>query len=436
MTVLAAARRSAVPAKRLGRWRLTRVAVCTAMVALPLLRPTGPLNTGLVDLALLGAMCVAGLWASIRAHRIQLPYAVPVALMILGGALAATHAGLVGDATLGLAGQSVVAIFQDVFVFAWAAAIATLGQDEQLLDLFCRAWAYSATAWAALLIVGELLGISAITGITAREGIRASLTLGDPNLAADYFLVALFVMRAAQRPRRARWRWLACALVITGIVLTLSNGGVLALLVATAVGALFRVARRHGLGLALVLGASLALVGAVVYRTVDLNALVTSAAQSSPFLRDSVGRSAESGGSRTTLIKESVVLYLNMDNVLGLGPANTETTLSARQAAYVKEAHDDYVATLLERGLIGSVGLILLVASVGVRSRRIARSGWLPPDYRDAVPRPDLLGAGLVAVGMSAAFYETLHFRHVWALFGLIAALELAGRPPVHRSAS
>jgi len=25
-------------------------------------------------------------------------------------------------------------------------------------------------------------------------------------------------------------------------------------------------------------------------------------------------------------------------------------------------------------------------------------------------------------------FYEVLHFRHVWALFGVVAALELTGR--------
>ena len=424
-----------VAAKHLSHWRLTKVAVCLAIVALPLLRPAGPGNTGLVDLALLGAMTASGLWASIRAHRVQLPYALPVLLMAVAGAVAAMRASLVGEATLGLAGQSVVAVFQDVFVFLWAAAIATLGQDEQLLDLFCRAWAYSATAWAALLIVGELLGIAAITGITARDGIRASLTLGDPNLAADYFLVALFVMRAAQRPRRTRWRWLACALVVTAIVLTLSNGGVLALAVATAAGWLFSLARRRGLGMALAVGVGLAAGGAVAYTTVDLNSVVAAFGEKSSFVRDSIGREQESGGSRTTLIKESVVLYLNSDNVWGLGPANTETTLKARQAAYVKEAHDDYVAALLERGVLGTVGLIVLGAAVAVRARRVAAPGGLPPRYLAVVPRPDLLGAGLVAVGMSALFYETLHFRHVWALFGLIAALEIAGRP-AYRSAS
>jgi hypothetical protein len=52
----------------------------------------------------------------------------------------------------------------------------------------------------------------------------------------------------------------------------------------------------------------------------------------------------------------------------------------------------------------------------------------MAPEYRDVVPRPELLAAAAVAVAISAMFYEVLHFRHVWALFGLIAALELTGQ--------
>jgi len=418
----------AVPAMRLGRWRLTQVSICVAVAALPLLRPAGPGNTGLVDLALLAAMMISALWASTRSHQIQLPYAMAVGLTVLAGAAAVTVGGSLGDAGEGIAANSSLALVQDIFVFGWAASVATLGQDHQLLDVFCRAWAYSATAWAALLIVGEILGIAAITGISARDGIRASLTLGDPNLAADYFLVALLVIRATRRPRRTLWRWLACALVVTAIVLTLSNGGILALFVATAAGVLFRVTRQRGLGAAVVLGAVLALGGALAYTTIDLHTWVTSVEEKSPFIRDSLGREAESGGSRTTIAKESVALWLRGDTIWGLGPGNTEQALRARQAPYVKEAHDDYLASLLERGVLGGFALIVLVGAVAMRARRITVPGGVPPRYLAVVPRPELLCAGLVAVAVSAVFYETLHFRHVWALFGLVAALGPARR--------
>ena len=50
-------------------------------------------------------------------------------------------------------------------------------------------------AWAAVLIVGEIAGLTWITGINSRDGVRASLTFGDPNLAADYFICGLLVLR-------------------------------------------------------------------------------------------------------------------------------------------------------------------------------------------------------------------------------------------------
>ena len=145
-------------------------------------------------------------------------------------------------------------------------------------------------------------------------------------------------------------------------------------------------------------------------------------------MRDSLGREAESSGSRSDLAAEGLTLWFHDDTALGYGPSNTEATLRASGAPYVKEAHDDYLGTLLERGVIGGIALILLIVGVTVRARRISVTGGLNPELAAIVPRPELLAAACVAIAMSAAFYEVLHFRHVWAIFGLIAALERANR--------
>ncbi len=422
------ARGEALSVKRLGRWRLTQVAICVAVIALPLLRPSGPGNTGLVDLALVGAMMTSAVWASARSYRIGVPYAGPVGLIVLAGALALTVATVFGGKSTAILGPGLVAIAQDIFVLAWAAAITTLGRDHQLLDTLIRAWAYSAAGWAAVLIAGDILGIGFITGITARDGIRASFTLGDPNLAADYFLVALLVAREAQRPRHTVWRWITCTLIVIAIILTLSNGGILALLVATVLGGLFRLARRRGMVAAAMVGAILALAGGAATATINPHAYLLRLEEASPLVRDSIGRQAESGGSRATIAQESLNLWLHGDTLFGLGPGNTEATLRERQASYVKEAHDDYLAALLERGLLGAVALLLLIAAVTVRTYRISQRGALPAEYHAVVPRPELLAAAVIAVAISAMFYETLHFRHVWALLGVVAALDIAGR--------
>jgi hypothetical protein len=412
------------PATGLGRWRLTVVAISFAVAALPLLRPSGPGNTGLVDLALVGAMLVCVMWASARSYPVRLPYAIPVGLMVLAGALAVAMSGADTNTTW----RGVVALAQDVFVLCWAAAVATMGQDRELLDTFCRAWAYSVTGWAVVLIVADILGIGWLSGVSEANGIRASLTLGDPNLAASYFLCGLLVIRAARRPRRAGLRWLACALVVTALVLTLSNGGILAMIVATVVGALFALWRRRGALPALGAAALLVIAIGALVTTVDVRDWVAQVEESSPLVRDSLGREAESSGSRSALVEESVRVWTRLDTLTGVGPGSTRTTLLEGQAPYVKEAHDDYLAALLERGVLGVAALGLLITAVAVRARRACGPAGLSPPFREVVPRPELLGAALVAVALSAVFYEVLHFRHVWALLGLVAALAQTGR--------
>jgi O-antigen ligase len=400
-----------------GRRRTAaQAAVVLAISVLPLLKPAGPGNTGLADVGLLTVMAVAALWLSGGGHVVRLPYAVPVAISVVGGALA----GLV-------AGGGVLALVQDLFLLGWAVAIANLGRSTDLVRTLVRTWALSVTVWAALMDVGVLAHIPLLSGQTIRDGTRASLTFGDPNLAASYFLCGLLVLRASRVPRNSSLRFLCCAVIVTAIVLTGSNGGMAALLVASCAGGLLRLARRGRPALAVLLAGVLVLLGGAAVAKVDLSSVAVSAQQSAPLLRDSIGREAESGGSRSTLIREGLVVWIHQNSPLGLGPGGTKAALLAEQSPYVKEAHDDYLAAVVERGALGGLALVVLIVLVVTRAWRIARPGALRPEFAGIVPRPELLGAAVGAMLLSGLFYEVLHFRHVWALFGLIAALEIWG---------
>lgn len=415
----------AEPRRRPGRLALTRLTTVVAVTALPLLKPAGPGNTGLVDVGLALAVLATVLWLSGRGHVMRMPYVVPVGLFLLAGALAATTwRGLTGVAD----GVGVLPLVQDVFVLMWAVAVANLGRDPDLLRTFTRGWAVSASLWAALMVLGVLLHIPILSGQTAREGVRASFTLGDPNLAANFFVCSLFVLRAARYPRRRVLRWICCLLMVVAVALTGSNGGALALVLGTVLGALFGLARRRGAATAMLLAAVLAVVVLGVGPQLDTQVIAQKAQTSVPLLRDSIGRQAESTGSRSSLTTELMRLYLDSDTPLGLGPARTKEALQARQSSYVKEAHDDYTAALVERGVVGAAALVLLIVVLAVRCRRIAAVPLKPP-YPAVVPRPELLGAAVVAMLLSGFFYEVMHYRHVWALFGLVAALDLWARP-------
>jgi O-antigen ligase len=112
---------------------------------------------------------------------------------------------------------------------------------------------------------------------------------------------------------------------------------------------------------------------------------------------------------------------------LGIGPGATRPTLIAEQNFYAKESHNDYLGALAERGILGVLGLLLLVGAIATRSRAIVREPRTP-ELMAAVPRPSALVAALMALAVSALFYEVLHFRQLWALLGIVAALQLAGR--------
>ncbi len=401
-----------------------RLALVAAIWALPLLRPAGPGNTGPVDIFIGIAVGIVMLWLASRRMPVRFPFALPVGISILAGTLASTVA--YADKYVSV-GHGLLTVVQDMFCLAWGLAVANAGRSPALLRSMTRAWAVSATFWSALMIVGVLGHISLLSGETARDGARAAFTLGDPNLAADYFVCSLLVLRAARYPARRLARWACCAVIIAAIVFTGSNGGMLALAAATVAGALFRLATRRGAAPAVMVAAAIGLCAVAVIPHIDVTSLVQRAQASTPLLQDSIGRQAESSGSRDTILSETEQLYFTADNPLGIGPGGTKPAFQQHMYGYIKEAHDDYAAALVERGALGAVALVLLLVCILARCRRIAARP-LRPAYARIIPRPELLGAAVLAVLASAMFYQVLHFRHVWALLGLVAAADLWGR--------
>lgn len=406
------------------RLNMVKVIMGLAIWSLPMLRPAGPGNTAPADLFLGLAILVTALWFASRRHVMRFPYMFPVGLSILAGALASTVAYRHAYVSVG---GGLVSLLQDAFLLAWCIGIANVGRDPALLRSMARAWATSATCWAALMIIGYFGHISVLSGQDARTGIRAAFTLGDANLAANYFICSLLVLRATRFPQRRRLRWVCCAILVIAIALTGSNGGALVLIIATVLGGIFRMARRRS-GAAAVIAAT-ALISAVlaIGPHVSVPSIVAKAQSSGQFLNNSLGREAESSGSRSLILSQTEELYFTWDNLLGIGPGGTKAAFQAHGFSYVKMAHDDYAASLVERGLLGAVALVCLLVIVLARCRRIAVRG-LRPRYASIFPRPELLGAAVIAMFISAMFYQVLHFRHLWALLGLVAAVDLWGR--------
>jgi O-antigen ligase len=412
-----------------GRPNVVKAVMVGAIWAMPLLVPAGPGNTAPADVFLAAAIVVSAIWLARRRHAMRFPYMFPIGLSVLAGALASTVAYVGGDSS---AGSGVVTLVQDGFLLAWGIAIANIGRDPALLRSMTRAWAASATCWALLMIIGVVGHVSLLSGETARTGARAAFTLGDPNLAANYFICSLLVLRAMQYPGRRVLRWACCVLIVTAVVLTGSNGGALVLVVSTVAGAIFGIARRHGAARAIIAVSALVLAAAVIAPQVHVTSIVQKAQSSSTLLQDSIGRQAESSGSRSTILAETMQLYLTSDTPLGIGAGGTKEAFQSHMYAYVKMAHDDYTASIVERGVLGGFALLCLLVIVAARCRRIAARP-LRPDYAALFPRPELLAAAVIGMFVSATLYQVLHFRHLWALLGVVAAVDIWGRKGSNR---
>jgi hypothetical protein len=389
--------------------RLQLVLICVGIAAMPLLTPAGPGNTGPVDLFTLGAF-IAVFWLALRRReRVRAHYAPAILLYFIAGAVA----GLLSVAP----GGCMVALLQDLFMLGWAVALAHVARTERGLGAVLNTWAYTAVAWSVALNAGVMLHISVLSGYTADEGTRAAITFGDPNRAGAYFFISYFILLATRRPRHWFLRVVCELMVLIAAIYTGSNAAVTGIVVG--VGIVVVVSAIHRFGLRPALTCTAILVIACGYTSTKINPqqLQEQAVNGSQLVANTLGRSGKGGEDRGVLLAENLSLY-KRGTIFGAGPGRTKASLAEEQAPYVKEAHNDYVATLVERGVGGMVGLLLLGWALIKRGRilvrRVARSA--------ALPRPHVLVGAVVATAISGGFHEVLHWRHVWALLAVYAA--------------
>ncbi|WP_411153211.1 O-antigen ligase family protein [Streptomyces sp. A30] len=401
------------------RWRGTAeraagLIACTSMVFQPILRPAGPGNSSPVDFLTLSTVLLVLLWAATSGRKLGAPYAVAMGVLVVTGSVA----GLVGP----LPGTSLLSLSKDLLLITWCFVLYNIARRPRMLRLLTASFAYSAVVWATVLTLGAMAQIRAIQGISAQEDDRMLFTFGNPNYAATYWVAALFMVFATKCPRSPWLRWYAYAVLVWVLMLSRSNGGLLQLLVGLAFIALVTLYRKYGVtaSLTLLLAFGVTIGGSL--QVVSFGQAQDWAKESGQsFLVDTLGRSDKSASARQTLVDESLRLY-STHSLLGSGPGTTEGVLKTEQAPYANEAHNDYLAALVERSPMGVIGILILVLSAGWRASVVLRA---PPGegFAAQVPRPLGVVAALLVMGLAGTYREVLHFRFVWMLLALVAVL-------------
>ena len=400
-----------------GRLALAVLAGCVAL--LPLTSPKAMHNAAPIDGLMAGALLVTALWALRTRAVVRLPYAVPLVALVVLGLVAA----LTSDSPF----SGGVAMVQELFLFCWCAALVTVCRTPRALGVVLRVWVLSATAWAGVLVLAVATGQNQVSGAEGGIGARARLFFDHPNMAGNYFMIAVFVAVASGRPRSVPARVLAVGVLVLAMFSTGSNAALISLICAAVLALFLHLRARRGMVRAVAVVT--ALVVGLGLSWVEVGApLVAAAAQSdNPLLRYSVGRGERSAEARSSLFAEQFELYQNGGDLLGIGPAGTREALGSLTASTAKEAHNDYLAALVERGPLGALALFGLVGAIWARTLRLVDRP-LGPRLAAVLPVPAALVAACAAFALTAVTHEVLHYRWFWLLLAMVAAAFLLAR--------
>jgi hypothetical protein len=377
-----------------------------------------PLNLKPADLALVSLTVYGLMKAGQKQQRLDFPLVMPI-WVIMVSSMVATLVGLGHP-------DSLIAMFQEVYLFTWFIALANILKAFSLYDLdrLMKTWSVIACLESVTTVMGmfrlgpSIFYRSSYEHVSAGI-IRATGTFDNSNAAAVYLSVSFFLLLATTWPvwvRSALGAWLLVGMLATG-----SNGALLTTFGSLALlGTGFLLLRNRwditlpiaviGIGVGMTAAAALALgvaswpLAGPEFRT------------GNPLLRNTLGRLSHAVDRRREILTWGLETYRR--HPLGTGPNTFSSGL-----------HNDYAAFLFERGPAGLVGWLWMIGATLLGSLQAA--GRLVDRHQRW--RVLLLTASFLASAVNALSHEVSHMRQVWLLMAFLFALGYAG--PAHQAA-
>ncbi len=366
-----------------------------------------PFNLKPADLALV-LLTLYGLLKAWRTHqRLDFPLLLPM-WVILFSSLLATLVGFGSP-------ESIIAIVQEIYLFSWFIVLTNILKTvpSSDTDRLMKIWSViacleSVTTVMGMLRIGPSIFYRSSYEQVDMEIVRATGTYDNSNAAAMYLSVSFFILLATSWPT-----WLRSVLgvwLFVGMLGTGSNGALLStlgsLVVLAGVHAIIR-NRQDARLWAAVIGIGVGMVAVVLF-TLGLSTSLPSGFgldTRDPLLFQTLGRLSHSVTSRLDILAWAWKTYSR--HPWGTGPNSFASGL-----------HNDYAAFWFERGPLGIIGWLWLIAATLLRPLQVANQ--LANKHRRW--QVLVLGAGFLACAVNAFSHEISHMRQVWMLMALLFA--------------
>ena len=372
-----------------------------------------PLNMSLVDCWIL--LALPAMWLSFvrRSHVISLSYAVAM-WIILVASFASTIAAPSPRSGL-------IDIFKEIYVYLWFVTLTAV-----LVTLSARDLRRLLVVWSAIVLLHGFVMLAQflspevwrfIASIVDRSSeydiYRPSGLFLNPNSAAVFQLLG-FVPLVLASPSRKTGVGLGILLLLT-MLTTGSMGAAIAFITGlmVAITAILLIGR---LGLIIKMFAQLAI---IMLLLAGLSYYVVSHNQRyhEHFERILLGRADRSSDSRFALWEEGMDVFLDQGVFLiGVGPENFREL-----GAKGKTLHSDFMAFLVERGLIGLLGLGLLSAAAVIRAAYMVLLYNKYPDRAQLTVVVFL--AAMIALAVESLTHQIFHFRMMWLVLAFQEAM-------------
>lgn len=338
-----------------------------------------------------------------------------------------------------------VALVKDLYLYLWFLALVALLRPRGDSRGVRLAWMWMVVLTSLFVVVHTVSsGHFAPGDLFDRERGRTVGTFYNPNMFSDYLMMSIFI--ALGFAEQIRWRLLVPFLVLITLALltTKSNGGLISLCVGLLAWALAWASARGvskvRLAGVLVLSLTVALLAGwlpgelgveiSLRRSGGVHGLAAAVSKSHQ-QRDRIWRRLESEWMKTPM---------------GLGPEGSagrslpigEADRTGDSNHFLSaEAHDDYLAYLVERGPLGLAGLLLCTAQVfamTLGSRR--RLNRLLGGYRAGGALWAAFIGALVGTSIHSLVGEKLHYRHFWMFMAILTAMTAEDASPDRETAA
>ena len=322
--------------------------------------------------------------------KLNIPLLVPVAIIMIGSLIS------MFDAQVPLINSNALVI--DLYLFAFFIVLYNIVETKEDLGTVTILWMAFA-AFQGVLMICYLIG---------NFDVRHTGTFLNPNMVGSYLGLSFFLL--FQPFLRIGWmaRTFYVVFILGGIIASKSISTFLSFMISS-------------LAIIILYWSHIKTTRKVKLTLTVLVILVIGIA-SYPHLGkipNLFGRLSKSSYGRSNLWKTGISMAIKNPLALTMGPAGFKKVGPIVKGPIIsrRELHSDWLSFLVERGIGGFIGLVLLFATF---ARMLLRNVKTARSEREFLWNIGLCGM-FVFIIIDSFAHEILHYRHVWFAFAIIA---------------